>query len=49
MLQNLEILDMEVGFVVALKLLLRLTGVHSFEDAEATEVLEGDLHVSDSV
>ena len=48
-LQNFEILDVEVSLVVSLKLLLGLAGVDTFEDAEASEVLEGNLHVSDSV
>ena len=43
MLQNLEILDVEVGFVVALKLFAGLSWVNTFKDAKSSEVLKTDL------
>jgi hypothetical protein len=48
-LQNLEILDMEVCFVVALKLFAGLPRVNTFKDAESSEVLQTDLKITDSV
>lgn len=48
-LQNLEVLYMEVGFVVAFELLLWLSGVDSFENAQSAEVFKRDLHVTDGI
>ena len=48
-LQNLEILDVEVSFVVALESLVGLAWVDAFEDAKLAEVLKADLHGADSI
>ena len=48
-LQNLQVLDVEIGLVVALDLLLGFTGVHTLENAQTTEILQSDLHISDRV
>ena len=47
--QNFDVLDVEVGLVASLELLLRLTSVHSFQDAQSSEVLERQLKSSDGV
>ena len=48
-LQYLEVLHVEVSLSVALELLPWLSWVDSFEDAESSEVLEGQLHYSDGI
>lgn len=48
-LQNLEVLDVEIGFVVAFELLLGFAGVDTFKDAESAEVLQRNLHVADGI
>ena len=42
-LQNFEILDVEVSFVVSLELFAGLPRVDTLEDAESSEVLQTDL------
>ena len=49
MLQNLQILYMEVRFVVALEALVWLSGVDALEDAKLAEVLQTDLHGADRI
>ena len=39
-LENLDVLHVEVSFVVALELLVRLAWVNSLQDAELSEVLQ---------
>lgn len=46
--QNFQVLHMEIGLGIALKLLSWLSWVDAFEDAESSEVLERYLHLSDS-
>lgn len=48
-LQNLEILDVEVSFVVALELFAGLPRVDSFENAKSSEVLQTDLEITNCV
>ena len=48
-LQNLEILDVEVSFVIALESLVGLAWVDAFEDAKLAEVLQADLHGADGI
>lgn len=48
-LENLQIFDVEVGFVVALELFLWLAWIYSLQDAESAEVLQRDLHVPNRV
>ena len=43
MLQDLDVLDVEVGLGVTLELFLRLTRVHTLEDAHSSEVLKTQL------
>ena len=43
-LQNLEILNVEVSFVVTLESFVGLAWVDAFEDAKLAEVLQADLH-----
>lgn len=43
MLQDLDILDVEVGLVVALEALVWLAWVNSLQDAEFAEVLQTEL------
>ena len=40
---------MKVGFIVSFEFLLWFTWVNTLEDAQATEVLQGNLHVADCV
>jgi hypothetical protein len=49
MLQQLNILDMEVGLGVSLELFLGLTGIDTLEDADAPEVLETQLQTPDGI
>ena len=42
-LQNFEILNVEVGFVVSLELFAGLPRIDTFENAESSEVLQTDL------
>ena len=49
MFQNLDVFNMEIGLGVALKLLLWLARVDSFENANTTEVLETELQLTDGV
>lgn len=48
-LQELNILDMEVGFGVSLKLFLGLTRVNTLKDADAPKVLETQLQTPNSI
>jgi len=48
-LQYLNILHMEVRFIITLESLVRLAGVDALEDAEFTEVLQVDLKCTDCV
>lgn len=48
-LQNLQVFHVEVGLVVALDLLLGLTGVDTLENAQAAEILQRHLHISNRV
>jgi hypothetical protein len=48
-LQNLQILYMEVRFVVALEALVWLSWVDALEDAKLAEVLQTDLHGADCI
>ena len=48
-LQNFEVLDVEIGFVVAFELLFGFARVDTFKDAESAEVLQRDLHIADGV
>lgn len=48
-LENFKIFHVEVGFVGALKLLLWLSWVDSFQDAKSSEILKRQLKPSDSV
>ena len=48
-LQYFKVFHMEVGFIIPFNFLLRLTWINSFQDAETTEVLKRNLHVSDRV
>ena len=48
-LQYLNILHMEVRFIITLESLVRLAGVDALEDAEFTEVLQVDLQCTDCV
>ena len=49
MLEDFQVLDMVVCFVVSFELLSWFPRVNSFQDAQATEVLEIDLHGSDCI
>lgn len=48
-LQNFEILNVEVGFVVSLELFAGLPRIDTFENAESSEVLQADLQVANGV
>ena len=48
-LEDLDVLDVEVGLGVSLELFLRLTRVHTLEDAHSTEVLKTKLQSPNSV
>ena len=47
-LQYLNILHMEVRFIITLESLVRLAGVDALEDAELAEVLQRHLQLVDS-
>ena len=49
MLEDFQVLDMVVCFVVSFELLSWFPGVDSFQDAEAAEILEAYLHGSDCI
>ena len=49
MLEQLNILDMEVGLGVSLELFLGLTGINSLQDADAPEVLKTQLQTPNSI
>lgn len=38
--QNLNVFDVEIGLCVSLKLLFGLTGINTFENTNASEVLK---------
>ena len=48
-LQDLDILDVEVGLVVALEALIRLAWVHTLQDAELSEVLQTELQSANGI
>ena len=48
-LKNFNVFNVEVGLGVTLELLLRFTRVDSLEDADTSEVLEGELELTNSV
>ena len=48
-LQNLEVLNVEVGLVSALILFIRLPGIHTLEYAEPSEISQGQLQASDGM
>ena len=48
-LQNLDVLDMEVSFVVTLELLVWVPWVDSFEDAQLAEVLQVELESANRI
>lgn len=48
-LQYLDVFNMEVSLCISLKLLPWLSWVDTLEDAESAEVLERDLHGSNSI
>ena len=48
-LQNAEVFHMEVSLVVSSELLVGLSGVDTLQDANASEVLERQLHAADGV
>lgn len=48
-LQNFEILNVEVGFVVSLELFTGLPRIDTFENAESSEVLQTDLQVANGI
>ena len=49
MLEDLNVLDVEVGLGVSLELFLGLARIDAFEDADAAEVLETQLQPSNSI
>jgi hypothetical protein len=49
MLQDLQVLQVEVGLVAALQLLLRLPWVNTFQNAQAAEVLQGQLQTTNRI
>ena len=48
-LQNFEILNVEVGFVVSLELFAGLPRIDTLENAESSEVLQTDLQITNGV
>ena len=48
-LQNFEILNVEVGFVVSLELFAGLPRIDTFENAKSSEVLQTDLQITNGV
>ena len=47
--QDLQVLHVIISLVSALELLLGLSGVHSLEDAQSSEILERELELADSL
>lgn len=48
-LQNFEILDMEISFVVSLKLFAGLSRIDTLENTESSEVLQTNLQIANCV